>query len=45
LVTEGKDINDRKNGAKLMLTGLCMVSDIAAQAYPYLVWSMAEAVN
>lgn len=44
-VTEGQTVNDRKTGAKLMLTGLCTVSDKAAAAYPYLVWSMAVPSN
>jgi len=38
---EGASEGDKKTGAKLMLAALTCVSTDAANAYPYLVWSMA----
>jgi len=45
LLDQGETLGDRKTSAKLMITGLVSVSDGAAQAYPYLVWSMASPVD
>ena len=45
LLDQGQTIGDRKTSAKLMITGLVAVSDDAAQAYPYLVWSMASPID
>jgi hypothetical protein len=45
LLDQGQTLGDRKTSAKLMITGLVAVSDGAAQAYPYLVWSMASPID